>query len=400
MATIKVKYRPSSIQDREGKLFYQIIHERKTRHVPTDYRLFPSEWDEQQSKIICSQQSERYIHLIAIRERVKCDLDRFQRLIRQFDKDASAYSSDDIIDKFNSLTSDISLFNEMEKAIVRLTQNGKIRTSQAYATTLRSIRKYRNNQDILLDALTSETMENYQAWLQQQGISQNSISFYLRILRAVYNRAVDEELTDNRRPFRHVYTGVDKTVKRALPLSIIKKIKHLDLSLNPELAYARDMFMLSFMLRGMSFIDMAYLKKTDLSNGHIIYRRRKTRQQLIIAWTTEMQQILDQYPENKTDYLLPIIKNPGTKERYVFKNVGERINLRLKKIAKMVGVDIPLTMYVARHSWASIAKAKGVPLSLISEGLGHEKESTTRIYLSTLDSTAIDKANKMLLKLL
>ena len=113
-----------------------------------------------------------------------------------------------------------------------------------------------------------------------------------------------------------------------------------------------------------------------------------------------MQRILEKYPENRSDYLLPIIRKPGTNERYVFKNVGERINRRLKIIADMVGIEIPLSMYVARHSWASIAKTKGVPLSVISEGLGHEKESTTRIYLSTLDSSVIDKANDMILKLL
>lgn len=170
--------------------------------------------------------------------------------------------------------------------------------------------------------------------------------------------------------------------------------------MKPELAYARDIFMLSFMLRGMSFIDMAYLKKTDLNHGFITYRRRKTRQQLTIAWTADMQRILDRYPANETIYLLPIICKVGSNERSVFKNAGEKINRRLKTIGEMVGATIPLTMYVARHSWASIAKSKGVPLSVISEGLGHEKESTTRIYLSSLDSSVVDKANKMILKLL
>lgn len=400
MASIKVKFRPSSRADREGRIFYQIIHDRKTRHIPTDYRLFPHEWNDAAGSLIVKNNTDRAPQLNSIQERIKCDIDRLNRMIRQLESKSSPFVTEDIVAGFQRSTSDISLFNEMEKAIARLSRNGKTRTSQAYATALRSFRKFRRDDDILLEDLTSTVMEGYQAWLQQQGVSQNTISFYIRILRAVYNRAVEEELTENRHPFRHVYTGVDKTVKRALPIKLIRKIKNLDLTLNPELAYARDMFILSFMLRGMSFIDMAYLKKTDLCNGHITYRRRKTRQQLTIAWIPDMQRILDRYPENKSDYLLPIIRKPGTKERYVFKNVGERINSRLKTIAKMVGVDIPLSMYVARHSWASIAKARGVPLSVISEGLGHEKESTTLIYLSTLDSTLVDKANNMILKLL
>lgn len=155
---------------------------------------------------------------------------------------------------------------------------------------------------------------------------------------------------------------------------------------------------MSFYLRGMSFIDMAYLKKTDLKNGHIVYRRRKTGQQLIIKWTKEMQMILDKYPENKSDYLLPIIRNIGTNERYSYRNTGYNINRNLKNIAAMVGITIPLTLYVARHSWASAAKSKGIPLSIISEGMGHDSENTTKIYLASLDTSIVDKANALILK--
>lgn len=286
----------------------------------------------------------------------------------------------------------------MESAIIKLKQNGKVRTAETYIVTLNSFKKFRSQEDIMLDCLTSEIMEAYEAWQQGRGVSPNTISFYIRILRAVYNRAVEQEIIEDRNPFRHVYTGVDKTVKRALPLATIKKIKALDLSLTPALDFARDMFIMSFYLRGMSFIDMAFLKKSDLKNGYVTYRRRKTNQQLIIEWTKEMQMILDKYHENGSDYLLPIIRNPGTNERCTYRNMGYNINHNLKSIADMVGVQIPLTLYVARHSWASAAKAKGIPLSVISEGMGHDSEATTQIYLASLDSSVVDKANSMILK--
>ena len=250
----------------------------------------------------------------------------------------------------------------------------------------------------MLDSLNSRIMEAYQAWHQQRGVAPNTISFYTRILRAAYNRAVEDEIIENRHPFRHVYTGVDKTVKRALPLSVVKKIKALDLYLIPEQDYARDMFLLSFMLRGMSFIDMAFLRKTDLANGYVTYRRRKTGQQLIIEWTKEMQAILDKYPENASAYLLPIIRNAGVNERSVYRNVSYNINYNLKRIAEKVGITIPLTLYVARHSWASVAKAKGIPVSVISEGMGHDSETTTQIYLASLDTSVVDRANSIILK--
>ncbi len=398
MASIKVKFRPSTVADHEGTIYYQIIHERKVRQLLSDYKVFPSEWDESRSMVTTTQKSEQKSFILSIRERIRWDVERLNKITKKLDTNGLSYTADDVIDEFNRYANEYSLFNYIESIIVKLKQNGKVRTSETYKSALNSFKKFRKDEDIMLDSLTSEIMEAYEAWHKGRGVAPNTISFYTRILRAVYNRAVEDDIIENRNPFRHVYTGVDKTVKRALPLSVIKKIKALDLSLNASLGFARDMFLMSFYLRGMSFIDMAFLKKSDLKNGYVTYRRRKTGQQLIIEWTKEMQMILDKYPENATDYLLPIIKNPGTNERCTYRNMGYNINHNLKKIAKMVGVQIPLTLYVARHSWASAAKAKGIPLSVISEGMGHDSEATTQIYLASLDTSVVDRANSLILK--
>lgn len=398
MASIKVKFRPSTVVDHEGAIYYQIIHERKVRQLPTDYKVFPIEWDENRSMVTTSQQSERKSFILSIRERIRWDLERLNKIDRKLDANSLSYTADDVIEEFNRYSTEYSLFNFMESIIVKLKQNGKIRTSENYISTLNSFKNFRKDEDIMLDCVTSELMESYEAWQKSRGIAPNTISFYTRILRAVYNRAVEDDIIENRNPFRHVYTGHDKTIKRALPLAVIKKIKTLDLSLVPTLDYARDMFMISFYLRGMSFIDMAFLKKTDLKNGYVTYRRRKTGQQLIIEWTKEMQMMLDKYPENNSDYLLPIIRNKEVNEHCIYRNTGYNINHNLKSIAGMVGVNIPLTLYVARHSWASIAKAKGIPISVISEGMGHDSEATTQIYLASLDTSVVDKANSLILK--
>ena len=238
----------------------------------------------------------------------------------------------------------------------------------------------------------------YEAWLSNRGLSKNSSSFYMRILRAVYNRAVEKELTSNRNPFKHVYTGIDKTVKRAISLKAIKKIKNLDLSLQPALDFARDMFLFSFYTRGMSFIDMAHLKKKDQQNGILSYRRRKTGQQLLVKWEKCMQEIADKH---KTDYgspyLLQILKHPYD-NRSQYKNALYRTNKNLKEVAKLADISIPLTLYVARHSWASIAKSKNIPISVISEGMGHDSEMTTQIYLASLDNSVVDRANTQILR--
>ena len=408
MASIKVKFRPSAVADHEGTIYYQIIHERKVRQLLSDYKVFTSEWDESRSMVTTTPKSERKSLILSIRERIRWDVERLIKIDRKLDANGLAYTADDVIDEFNRYADEYSMFNYMESLIAKFKQNGKVRTSETYKSTLNSFKKFlcdakcqgrlREDEDIMLDCLTSEIMESYEAWHHKRGVAPNTISFYTRILRAVYNRAVEDDIIENRNPFRKVYTGVDKTVKRALPLSVIKKIKALDLSLTTSLDFARDMFLMSFYLRGMSFIDMAFLKKTDLKNGYVTYRRRKTGQQLIIEWTKEMQMILDKYPENESDYLLPIIRNSGTNERCTYRNVGYNINHNLKTIAGMVSVTIPLTLYVARHSWASAAKAKGIPVSVISEGMGHDSETTTQIYLASLDTSVVDRANSLILK--
>ena len=293
----------------------------------------------------------------------------------------------------------IHLFSFMEDVIENLRIIGKIRTSETYATTLCSFKRFRKDWDLTLDEMDSNMMMTYEAYLRENGVSSNSSSFYMRILRAVYNRAVEKGLTSQKYPFKHVYTGIDKTVKRAVPLKVIKRIKEMDLSMNRSFDYARDMFLFSFYTRGMSFVDMAYLQKKDLQNGVLSYRRRKTGQQLFIKWEKCMQEIVDKYDNPLSKYLLPIIKpfsEIDERKQYIY--TAHNINRSLKVIGKQLGLSVTLTMYVSRHAWASIAKSKNVPISVISEGMGHDSEATTRIYLASLDTMAIDKANSMILK--
>lgn len=398
MATIRTKLKEPAIAGTEGVVYFQITHERRVRILSTDYRIYPDEWDARRSVVVIPPAGTRGDAVCLISESIHWDRERLSRIIARLDTSGQPYEADDVIDEFRSYTARYSLSSYMKELISRMKDNGKVRTSETYAAALNSFMNFRGNRDIMLDTITPEMMESYEAWLKRRGICSNTVSFYTRILRAVYNRAVESGVMEDRNPFRHVYTGVDKTMKRALPLRAIKKIKALDLLRSPRLDFARDMFMLSFYLRGMSFIDMAFLRKPDLNSGYVVYRRRKTGQQLVIRWTKEMQQILDKYPENESEFLLPVIKRQGINHRTTYRNMSYNINRNLKEIARMVGVDIPLTLYVARHSWASAAKAKGVPVGVISEGMGHDSENTTRIYLSSLDNSVVDNANSLILR--
>ena len=397
MTSIKTKFRPSSVEGKEGSIYFQIIHNRVVRQLNTAYRIFASEWDEETETIIAN--GDRINIINAIKERMAWDIARLEKTVAQLETKRGRYSADEVMTVYHKLTDEVSLFSFWHNVIAQLKQLGKVRTAETYTATLKSFMKFLDNHDIPLDGITSDMMLLYEAYLKARGVRMNTISFYMRIFRAVYNRAVEKGLTIQNNPFRHVYTGVDKTVKRAIPIKAIKALKELDLSMNQALDFARDMFMFSFYTRGMSFVDMAYLKKTDIKHGILTYRRRKTGQELSIKWEKCMEDIIAKYPENKTDFLLPIIKEEGN-ERRQYDNALHLVNYRLKELSTMLKLQRPLTMYVARHSWASAAKAKNVPLSVISEGMGHDSEATTQIYLASLETSVVDKANKMILGLL
>lgn len=398
MVTTKLKFKPSQDAQAPGTIYVQIIYKRCVRQFSTDCKLFPEEWDACKSRVIINSKNTRRNYLYQIRHTLESILTRIGRIISRLEDRGYEYDVNEIVEEYRLYSDEYSVFNYMETLISNLKKKGSIRTSETYKTTLNSFKRFRNEEDIMLDCLTSEIIEEYEAWQKSRGITPNTSSFYMRILRATYNRAVEEGIIENKFPFRRVYAGVDKTVKRALSIEIIKKIKDIKLKSLSPIDFARDMFLMSFYLRGMSFIDMAFLKKTDLVNGLIIYRRRKTGQELSIRWTDEMQQILNKYPVMESEYLLPIIKNNRIDPWYAYRNVGYNVNHNLKWLAKMLGLLTPLTMYVARHSWASIAKGKGVALSVISEGMGHNSEKTTQIYLASLNNNAVDDANSLIIK--
>ena len=399
MASVKIKFRTSTVEGGQGTIYYQVIHNRVARQIKTEYRIYESEWNSSLSEIILSRfDEERRAYLSAIRDNIQSDIRKFQRIITSLEQQGIAYDSNNVVSDFVSLNPLNTLFGFMEEVIVNLRKLGKIRISETYTATLNSFCRFREEKDVALDKVDSDIMIAYEAYLKTSGVSLNSSSFYMRNLRAVYNRAVEKELTPQRFPFKHVYTGIGKTVKRAVPIKVIKQIKEMDLSYSSSLDFARDMFLFSFYTRGMSLVDMAYLRKKDLANGILSYRRRKTGQQLFIKWEKPMQEIADKYDTKNSIYLLPIIKHSSIEERTQYIYAGHNINRNLKIIGRKLGLSIPLTMCVARHAWASIAKSKNVPLSVISEGMGHDSEATTRIYLASLDNMAIDKANSLILK--
>ncbi len=399
MATVRTKFRASSSEAKEGTLFYQVIHKRISRQLHTGYRLFPQEWNAEDNEVILAAGDEdtRRKYLISLKKSIHEDTRYLKSIILHLERTHPNYTADDVVSQYVSTDNNRCFISFARNLVEQLKQIGKQCTAETYTTAINSFERFRKYRDILLDEVNSDQMTAYETYLKQIGICPNSISFYMRNLRAIYNRAVNMELTMQHHPFRYVYTGIDKTVKRGVPLNVIRQIRDMDLRLHPAMDFARDVFMFSFYTRGMSFVDMAFLRKKDLQNGILSYRRHKTNQRLFIKWEKPMQELIDKYNTAGSPYLLPIIKCNGKDERLQYKNEAHRINCYLKKIGEHLGLVVPLTTYVARHGWASIAKSKNIPISTISEAMGHDSETTTRIYLASLDTSVVDHANSLIL---
>ena len=399
MVEFKIDFKVSCPKSQEGMVYYQVSYKRTMKQIYTGYKLYLHEWDKRSSEIVFSSFSEeRNAYLQVLQTKIVNDKRILKRIIAVWEKRGASYTAKEVVQAFmRHQEGSLLLSSFMEKVMEQLRRAGKVRTSETYRSTLNSFMRFRKDEEVLLEEVDSDLMMDYETWLKSNGISMNTVSFYMRILRATYNRAVENNLIAQQYPFKHVYTGIAKTVKRAIPFRLIKRLKSMDLSSNKMYSFARDMFLFSFYTRGMAFVDMAFLRKKDLNKGTLSYRRKKTGQLLFIKWEPCMQEIVDRYFDAESPYLLPLIKKAGVKERNQYINGMHQINKYLGKIGEDMNIPIPLTLYVARHTWASVAKSKNIPLSVICEGMGHDSETTTRIYLTSLDTTPVDRANHLIL---
>ena len=292
-----------------------------------------------------------------------------------------------------------SFVSYIDEEIRKLSNAGRNGTAQNYKAAMNSFTKFIRNENFPLSSFTEEIVQKYESWLRNRYLSRNTISFYMRQLRSIYNKAVKANLTEQTFPFDNVYTGIDKTKKRAVDISVITKLIALDLSYSSSLCFARDLFLLSFYMRGMAFVDMAYLKHDNIKNGVIRYIRHKTDIMLEIKIEQCISDIINRYAsKSKLGYLLPIITRTDAEKAYTqYKNKRSYYNKLLKKISQLIGPDILLTSYVSRHSWATIARNMNISLAVISAGMGHSSETMTRIYLTSLEASTIDQANSAIL---
>lgn len=404
MTSIKIKFRKSKSRQHQGTCYIQLIHKRKMTTIATGTILDEKEWDAKKSCVSFKGTSpHRAKELLAIQETLEKIANELEELAAGMTENRTEFTVATLVDSYKGQKLSQNFFALMEHRIQLLKEAGQERTATNYRGALRIFREFRKEQHTAADELTGLMMEEFQNYLKRKGNSLNTISHYMRILKAVYNYSLKKRwIKEDRHPFQEVFTGVEKTAKRATEVEVIDKLTGLDLASRPTLDLARDMFLFSLYTRGMSYIDIAHLTKENIKGNILVYKRHKTGQKIQVTLPDCALQIIRKYAGQMAESVLlfPLLYHPVRKKQSNYATALHIYNERLKIISGMLGLENPLTSYTPRHTWANLAKLSGVEMRVISEAMGHTSEDTTRIYLALINNSVLDKANETVINTL
>lgn len=296
-------------------------------------------------------------------------------------------------------TTQTCFFTFAENEINYLRKTSRQSTADNYATAIRSLMRYYGQKELPLSAIDSRLMDAYGEWLQKERIEKNTLSCYMRSLRAIYNKAVERDLVKQHNPFRNVFTGITRTKKRSIGKEDISKLREAELKPGSFMQLVRDVFLFCFYACGMPFIDVAFLKRSQIVDGYISYNRRKTDQFIQIKIEPCMEEIINRYKSDTRDYVFPLLSSIDENTAYKeYQKKFSYYNKTLKELGEKVGIRMPLSSYVARHTWATLAYQSSESMSVISKALGHTNLRTTQIYVKDIGNNKQNATNRKLLK--
>lgn len=399
MATVKVKFRKSTVEGKAGSIYYQLCHKQSNRQITTRMRVLSQWWDAEKEAFISEADnngmSARY------QRQIEKDLRYIRRILYEWDEAGKDYTLADVIAQFRARDENEDTMLSCLAALVKEFKNDeKWGNARNLQRAMNSFSGFLGGLDITFKQVDEKLIVEYEQWLRARKVSKNSSSFYMRTLRSAYNKVISIKQLEQTYPFRNVYTGVERTRKRAVREDVMVCLQKLDLMRSAPLAFSRDLFIFSYCTRGMAFVDIAYLKKEDINGGVLSYVRHKTGQRLTVRIEPLIEEIIKRYEPSvrNSPYIFPIITSNDPEEAFrQYQTALGYHNRKLKKLGKLTGEDLRLSSYTARHSWATVARNHNVPLSVISAGMGHTSEKTTLIYLESVENLLIDKANEDIL---
>lgn len=378
-------------------LIFRLSHLRKTIPISTGISVKDKDWDDKSREI---KKSYDGVSSVA---RLNNQLQKKKSLA--FDKineleelgTLESYSIKQLKVYITGEKNNSDFFSYAQTLISRLLEANRFGNASIYKTVVNVLKTFHKAKKLDLKQINYDFLKRFETFHLSKGNSINSLSVYLRTIRAIFNQAVSAGIIDKKYyPFDSYSIRQTKTQKRAISNEELKRVIALQLDESHACFNARNYFIISYMLYGINFIDMAFLRTSNIIDGRINYIRRKTGKEYSIKISPQLNVLLDHYLSINRDneFIFPIVKRTNQLEQ--FKDVKwarSRYNKRLKEIAKLCGIELNLTSYVSRHSFATQAMLKNVPLNAISEMMGHSRLNTTQVYLKSLPNVTLDNYN-------
>ena len=399
-ATVNVLcYKSKTLKNGEHPLMICVCKGGKRKYISLGISVNPIFWDFKKGKPKRNCPNREQINLL-----IKEQEQKYSEQVMEFSAKGKDYTLSTLVDTVDTSLKAKTVGELFLEYIERL----RLENRMGYALSVRqvytSLLKYKGHLDFYFSDIDLCWLKSYEVWLHKQGLAENTIGIRFRTLRVIYNVALVEGLVKNEAyPFKKFKVSKlhKETAKRAITKEQIKLMVSLDTSsFRFYKKLAVDMFVFSYLMGGINFADMSMLTQDNIDGDRLVYVRQKTKKTIMLPLSSEARSIIHKYKDGKRKYLFPVLDNRKRtimQTRHRIYDVLANVNGHLETIGRSLGIELKLTTYVARHSYATVLKRSGVSTSIISESLGHSSERVTQVYLDSFENKQIDDAMKNLL---
>lgn len=376
-------------------IIFRITHFKKVYTINSGISLKQHFWNEKKNEIDKSHPNSKLLSI-----KLSKDYFKIEQALLMLDDDFTIEKLKEVLNGKPICDAPDTFKVFADKIILQMMEVKRTGNAIVYQTAVNRLISFYGRDDLGFQEINYSLLDDFAHHLSINGLKQNSISNYFRSIRAIYNKAIKAKIIQRSNyPFTEISIRTEKTAKRAISKDDIIKLKQLRLEVNSIAERSLKYFLLSFFLRGMSFSDLAYLKHSNIIDGRLEYKRRKTHRNYSIKLFPEAESIINKMHAPGSDYLLPIIPSGVTEDSIRAKRIIQQCikntNKYLKRLSEEVSIGYPVTSYSSRHSFATIAKRMGYSNELIAESLGHQYgNKITNIYLDTFDTDVLDTMHK------
>lgn len=401
MASIKIILRDKATKEGMLPVVMRIIKDRKSKLISLGLECLKKDWDEENNQFKKTHPNQLQRNRLLLRHK-----DRALKIIDEFLMDEVDFTLDQFEEKFRGVEPNrMTVLEFWNEVISDLTKSGKVGNAKALNETKKSLFNFHKKNNLMFKEITPAFLEKYEVYLRENNNTDGGVAFKMRELRSLYNRAIKKNVIDEKYyPFKVYKVSKLKVgnIKKALTREEVRLIENFDDAKYPHLAEAKRIFIFSYYCRGMNYFDIMKLKWSDISGDRISYIRSKTKGKFNISILEPVREILNFYKNtlSATDYVFPILLRDDLTATQIQNRKHKKLknfNSDLKKIAEIVGIDKPLSSYVARHSYATNLKQVGVSTDIVSQSMGHKNVAITMAYLKDFEDDVIDKENEKLL---